>query len=213
MNTDPALFQTAQPFPHVVLDAYCPEALLEAAMPAFQQARFQVFAGENEAGKGQADPPPSATPIFRWMRTLKPWLEGMTGIGGLELDLLGGGLHRTQKGGRLGMHVDFNRHPDTGWYRRLNMLLFANRVYSPLDGGQLWLAERMTEDTYDASLRGPNVDPLWNRLVVFETGEHTWHGHPVPWQQEGYDRLSFAGYWYSEQPPAVKAKEHSTVWA
>lgn len=211
MNTDPALFQAAQPFPHVVLDGHCPEPLLEAAMPAFQQARFQVFAGENEAGKGQADPPPSATPIFRWMRTLKPWLEEMTGIDGLELDLLGGGLHRTQKGGRLGMHVDFNRHPDTGWYRRLNMLLFANKGYLACDGGMLDLGK----PTVSQGQPTPNepIEPIWNRLVIFETGEETWHGHPDPWNPADYDRLSFAGYWYTEQPPAVKAKEHSTVWA
>lgn len=205
MNTDPALFRDAKPYPHLVIDGLCPGPVLEAAMGGFDQARFAVFQGDHEHGKSQADPPPCSLMVFRWMKTLQPRLEEWTGIEGLEMDLTGGGLHRTCHGGKLDMHVDFNRLPD-GRYRRLNMLLFANKQWGPKDGGCLIL---------DSATRGTvRLGPRWNRLVVFETNETTWHGHPDPWTNEDYCRLSFAAYWYTHTPPEGIIKDHfSTIWA
>lgn len=199
MNTDPAQFRQATPFPHVILDDLCPGPVLEAAMPAFEQADWRTFHDDHENDKSQAEPPPCALMLFRWMRTLGPRLEEWTGISGLELDLLGGGLHQTTKVGHLDMHVDFNRHPD-GRYRRLNMLLYANKSWA---GGSLELrrGDQMTR-----------LEPSWNRLVVFETGEDTWHGHPTPWASD-IPRRSFAAYWYTKEKPVHVAGEHSTVWA
>lgn len=202
MNTDPALFRDAKPYPHVIIDGLCPGPVLAQAMPAFDQAEFQVFQGDHEHGKSQADPAPCALMLFRWMRTLKPRLEEWTGIQGLEMDLTGGGLHQTTTGGHLDLHVDFNRLPD-GRYRRLNMLLFATKRWEPDDGGALLLG---TRDDHVV------VAPGWNRLVVFETGEKTWHGHPYYWRSNE-PRRSFAAYWYTHTPPEQAAEDHSTIWA
>jgi len=208
MNTDPLKFKEAQPFPHLVLDGACPEEILEAAMPAFDEASWQVFNGTHET-KAQALPPPAAVPVFHWMNSLRPMLEEMTGISGLELDLLGGGLHQTKMGGRLDMHVDFNRHPD-GRYRRLNMLLFANKNWQEGHGGILELGIKADNAM---GMRANRIEPIWNRLVVFQTGEDTWHGHPWPWANQEGPRRSFAGYWYTREKPATVGREHSTVWA
>lgn len=231
MNTDPALFREATPYPHVVIDDLCPGPVLEAAMGGFDQARFAVFDGDHEHGKSQADPPPCSLMLFRWMKTLKPRLEEWTGIQGLEMDLTGGGLHRTCHGGKLDMHVDFNRLPD-GRYRRLNGLLFANKRYTGMDFGDLYLGEECKECGGDGEIPHPDgwfsytctecegcgygvaIEPLWNRLVVFETNETTWHGHPDPWQSKDYCRLSFAAYWYTHTPPEGIIEDHfSTIWA
>lgn len=108
--------------------------------------------------------------------------------------LFGGGLHDIGTDGFLNNHVDYNWHP-AGVYRRLNLLLYLNDWKSG-DGGEL-------------EINGQKIEPLFNRCVVFETTEDSWHGHPNPWK--GLEtRKSLAIYYYSGEGEAVKP--HSTIY-
>lgn len=108
--------------------------------------------------------------------------------------MFGGGLHDIQKGGFLNSHVDYNLHP-TGVYRRLNLLLYLNN-WKEGDGGELEIGDE-------------KIAPYFNRCVVFETTEDSWHGHPNPWNSDE-SRKSLAVYYYSADGEPVKA--HSTIY-
>ena len=43
-----------------------------------------------------------------------------------DQELLGGGMHLMNVGGRLDVHVDFNRMEERALHRRLNILVFLN---------------------------------------------------------------------------------------
>ena len=98
------------------------------------------------------------------------------------------------------MHRDFNVHPGTGGLeRRLNVLLFLNEEWEKEWGGVLYLGEHKQVE----------VMPLAGRMVIFECGDASWHGHPEPVTGEHW-RKSLACYWYA--PPRAAVVPHSTIW-
>jgi hypothetical protein len=58
------------------------------------------------------------------------------------------------------------------------------------------------------------IAPLFNRLVIFETNEHSYHGHPKPLNTpKGVTRKSAAVYYYTKERPAAEiAQEHNTIY-
>ncbi len=133
-------------------------------------------------------------------------LETLTGIDGLIPDpkFRGGGLHQIMKGGRLEIHADFNWQTKLKLDRRLNVLLYLNKGYEPSYGGQL---ELWNKDMTESVVR---IEPIFNRLVVFETTDTSFHGHPNPWNGPS-PRRSLALYYYTNgRPDSEKSPPHST---
>jgi len=136
------------------------------------------------------------------------FLQNLTGIEGLLPDprLQGGGMHQIERGGRLGVHVDFNRHRTSKLDRRLNVLLYLNKDWSEDYGGHFEMWDRQMERCVQRVL------PIFNRLVVFSTTETSWHGHPDPLTcPEDRTRKSLALYYYTNgRPDSEVAETHST---
>jgi hypothetical protein len=96
------------------------------------------------------------------------------GIDGLVVDpcLHGGGLHMTEPGGKLDIHLDFADHPKLPLTRRVNLILYLNEDWQDPWGGELEL--------WDAEMRRcvVRITPGFNRLVLFEVHDRAYHGHP-----------------------------------
>ena len=138
------------------------------------------------------------------------FLMNITGIPDLEDDphLFGGGIHRVSTNGRLAIHSDFNIHPKTNKFRRLNMLLYLNDNWQPNYNGELELwSKDMTKCEY-------KIAPIFNRVVIFRITDDAFHGHPEPWSAPAsIPRLSFALYYYTkERPEEEKAPFHWALW-
>lgn len=121
-------------------------------------------------------------------------VESIMGIDGLIADpsMFGAGLHDIDKGGFLKMHTDFNAHPN-GWRRAVNVLVYLNEIWLPEWNGQLILSR-------DGRSRDASIDPVGGRVVMFETTQNTWHGHPDPLDPPpGVTRRSLALYFYVDQ--------------
>ena len=120
----------------------------------------------------------------------------LTGIEKLLPDpyLYGGGMHQILNGGKLAVHIDFNDHKKLNFYRRINVLLYLNKGWRKNYNGQL--------EFWDENLSQcvKSVAPDFNRLVIFNTEKHFFHGHPkllcVP---EKVTRKSLALYYYAAQ--------------
>jgi hypothetical protein len=142
--------------------------------------------------------------------TVIGFLERLTGIDGLVPDphLVGGGLHQIERGGRLEVHADFNRHEHLRLDRRLNMILYLNREWREEWGGHLELWDR----TMRRCVR--KVLPVANRCVVFATSDHSFHGHPDPLTcPPGVTRKSLALYYYSNGRPVDEITDaHNTLF-
>jgi hypothetical protein len=211
-------YVAAQPFPHIVLDDILPKEVLGAVLAEFpqpQQVEWMTFDSPLERKLASKDDSTMGEATRHLLAELNSapfidFLERLTGIPGLVPDphFVGGGLHQIERGGHLKVHADFNRHPQTGLERRLNVLLYLNRGWKDEYGGALELWNR------DMSAREAAILPLFNRCVVFSTTDTSFHGHPEPLNSpEGETRKSIALYYYSKDRPEQEAsREHSTLF-
>jgi hypothetical protein len=120
----------------------------------------------------------------------------------------GGGLHQIVRGGKLGIHSDFNKHEAYGLDRRLNLLLYLNKNWREEYGGHLQLWDRnMTKCE-------AKISPHFNRMMIFGTTDFTYHGHPDALQcPEGMTRKSLALYYFTNGRPAEEVSgDHSTIF-
>lgn len=140
------------------------------------------------------------------------WMDRLsieTEIEGLQPDtaLAGGGLHETFPDGFLGIHADFNTHPETRLIRRLNLLLFLNQDWQEEWGGFLELWNRQE------SRCQVRFAPIAGRCVIFETTDNNFHGHPRPLTcPPDRSRRSIALYYYSPALPNENPADHSTLY-
>jgi hypothetical protein len=140
----------------------------------------------------------------------KVWLSKTTDIKALESDpdLQGAGLHQTLEGGYLDVHVDFNKHSRLNLDRRLNLIVYLCKNYNSGGEGFLELWDMETETLIES------VPPKFNRCIVFETNEISYHGHPKPWvNKSGETRKSLSVYYYTEGREDIADTEaHSTLY-
>jgi Rps23 Pro-64 3,4-dihydroxylase Tpa1-like proline 4-hydroxylase len=138
------------------------------------------------------------------------FLEDVTDIKELQNDpyQYGAGIHRIKRDGHLAIHADFNIHPMTQKYRRINALLYLNQDWKEEYNGQLELWNK------DMSKCVHSIPPIFNRLVIFRITDDAYHGHPDPWKApEGKDRFSFAFYYYTDdRPEHEKSAPHMALW-
>ncbi|MBC8084820.1 MAG: 2OG-Fe(II) oxygenase [Hymenobacter sp.] len=128
-------------------------------------------------------------------------LEQLTSITGLvgDEELFGGGLHQSVAGAFLDVHVDFNYHRTTKYHRRLNVIVYMNHDWQPDYNGYLELWDMTAKEQLEA------IAPTFNRCVIFETNEVSFHGHPKRLATpEGVTRKSLATYYYSATRPATE---------
>ena len=212
-------FSQALPYPYVVMDNFLrPEvaARLSAQFPQPGDLAWDHYAApglEVKLGSSREESFPAAhrdtlhdlnTGIF------VRFLERLTGIDHLLVDphLFGGGLHLTRAGGLLGIHSDFNWHEKLQAHRRLNLLIYLTREWKPEYGGELQLW-----DTQAKSMQR-QIEPLFNRAVLFTTRSDTFHGHPDAWRApEGINRQSIAMYYYTTTRPEDELRApHNTLY-
>ncbi len=210
-----AAWEEAEPFPHVVIDDFLPEPWARAALEAFPSPeRMEAFTWQEYERKGALRPGVDGCPEALELTlnsfnsgSFVSFLEVLTGIHGLVGDphFDGGGAHQTLDGGRLGVHVDFNFHKALGLYRRLNLIYFLNPDWQDEYGGHLELWDR---EVAKCQVR---VAPIFNRAVLFETSDHSWHGHPDPMRlPPGVTRKSLALYFYASGQGEQELEFHWT---
>ena len=127
-------------------------------------------------------------------------LSKITGISPLypDIGLHGGGWHMSGKGGSLAVHLDYSIHPKLNLQRKLNLIVYLEKDYDPDWGGslQFWSHDHENQKPFNLVKK---VEPIFNRAVLFDTTQHSWHGFPEPIDPpNGKLRKSIALYYMTD---------------
>ena len=218
-------YSQAQPFPHMVIDNFLPPSLLNGVIDDFKNYNNwgwdnSDYSKDHQVKKffspwnndGDTTLPINTKLILNYFNSpdVISMLEKLTGIEGLISDptLLGGGMHKIESGGKLSIHADSRKHAITNNYRRINLLVYLNKDWNEEWGGSLQLWDK------DMTTMVQDIQPIFNRVVIFNTGADTYHGHPHPLNTpNGMSRISLALYYYTKETPDTEENSvTSAVW-
>jgi hypothetical protein len=203
-----------QPFPHIAIDDFLPDAVLDRCLSEFptdNTAVVDAFDRNQERSKRGFNPDllqPFSRHLFYAFNS-RPFvrvLENISGIQGLIPDPLfeGGGYHEITQGGHLSVHADFNYHAPLNLERRINVLIYLNKDWKDEYGSQLELWDNDMKNCVKS------VVPLFNRCVIFNTTSTSNHGNPQPVKHpDGTARRSIALYYYTATWDRSK-RQHTT---
>ena len=216
-------FQAATPFRHVVVDGFLEPDACEALLRDFPTFH-ERYAKDEHGGVGRkavvervADVSAFYATFHRYINSA-PFLQAMsamTGITDLIADptLFGGGTHENLAGQGLNVHIDFNIDERRMLHRRVNLLVYLNKEWDKAWGGAI----ELHSDPFN-----PAVDewrsflPLFNRAVLFETNEYSWHGFrriALPPDKADLSRKSFSIYLYTKDRPVEEVvAPHTTFY-
>lgn len=209
-------FQTATPFPHVVIDNFFkPDiaAQIERAFPVPTSEQWNKYDNPIEMkftlDKGLTTMEPAIlASLWRFLQTdMLPIIQTLTGIPNLESDphLHGAGFHYHPPGGKLEMHLDYSVHPITGKERRINLLIYMNPYWNP-EGK--WNGDLILTDPNKTCIK--HVLPVFNRALIMRTSDISWHGMPHLIKcPKDYARKSIAVYYVSDMDD--KNEESATM--
>jgi hypothetical protein len=178
-------FRSGEPFHHVAIDNFF--------LPDVAEKISNEFPDFNDATLGQYDNTFGLKKVKNhWDDFPKYTYQAFTFLGRdyfvskmkylleepelwLDHGLNGGGWHMHGTGGALNVHLDYNIHPKLGEQRKLNIVIYMAKDWDPAWGGglELWSYK---EDTKRPKEHIKTVDNIYNRAVLFDTTQYSWHG-------------------------------------
>jgi hypothetical protein len=202
-----------KPFPHLVVDGFFGDelaSLLESEFPSFESDVWYGYSNAIEVKKVCNNWnvfPPATYKVFEYLNSQ----SFVTKLSSLLLEskplysdygLNGGGWHIHSTGGKLNTHLDYSLHPKLGLQRKLNIIVYLNSHWKPEWGGELGLWGAESPDSPGELVK--EIDPLFNRAVIFDTTQNSWHGLPKPiTAPAGECRKSIAIYYLCDPPKHI----------
>lgn len=224
MNAALGVSYFEEPYKHLVVDNFFDERLADLCLANFPPLEDPIWEHANDADieikyrttwKSEFDIPDGIVDAVRILNS-SLFLKAMSSRFGIEKIVSdpyfsGGGLNVTKPGGLLDVHVDGNYHDATGLNRRLNALVYMNPNWQPEWGGEFGIFDENGEKCLK------KVSPLFNRLVIFDSHDKSFHGLPAPLKfPEGETRKSILLYYYTKEPrPDSQISvvgPHSALW-
>lgn len=217
-------FHGAQPFPHAVIDGVFNREFLREVLSEFPEPDATLWDRAEDDGiqvklrsnwRADADMEPNTRELVHFLNSgaFLDRITKLTGIAKLISDpyYTGGGLNCILPGGLLDVHCDGNWHDRMAVHRRLNVILYLNEGWRPEWHGEFELWDRNMDHCVKA------IEPAFNRLLVFETHDYSYHGHPVPLAcPEGQSRKSVIVYYYTSAPrpeeQVLVNEPHRALW-
>ena len=208
------IYINAEPFPHIVLDEFFNEHFLLKALEDFPDLSKDKSSSKYNSSteikfaskRGDTQQPLSVKQIMNFLNshTFLDFLQDLTSIEEpliTDPHFIGGGLHEIKRGGLLKVHADFCKHSETKLDRRLNLLIYLNKNWEKSYGGELQLWDKKVKNCVKKIL------PIYNRIVIFNTTDFTFHGHPEKLNcPSEISRKSLALYYYSNGRPASEIR-------
>lgn len=215
-------FREAQPFSHVVIDNFFNEEVADKLSEEFPDYNDPKINNHHSALEDKRTynswdrfPPCTYRAFMAFGREeFLGRLKSMVGHYDLHLDygLNGGGWHMHTRGGNNNVHLDYNLHPKLKMQRKLNIIVYLTKDWKKEWGGGLELWSHDEEKNQPLKCEKV-VDNIYNRAIIFDTTQNSWHGLPnyinCP---EGVVRKSIAAY-YVQPAPTVSENRYRALFS
>ena len=182
-------FGAVPPFDHVVIDEFFDESIamqLSEEFPDFESEAWHKYDNAIEVKKTCNNWnlfPKNSYHIFSFLNSdeFAKYLSGKI-FSGKKLysdpGLNGGGWHIHKKGGKLNTHLDYSLHPKLPLQRKFNIIIYMNPNWRSDWGGALGLWSGESSERPGSLAK--TIDCKFNRAVIFDTTQNSWHGLPDP---------------------------------
>ena len=113
------------------------------------------------------------------------------------------------RGGKLNIHLEYNINPKLNLQRKLNLIVYLTEDWDTSWGGGLELWSHDEENNLPLN-REVVVDNIFNRAILFDTTQNSWHGLPQPITcPEGVYRKSIAVYYMTDIPENANQRKRA----
>ena len=179
-------WESSNPFSHIIIDNFLvPEVITSIVneFPSFDSHSWDLYDNPLESKRTLNHYDRFGIETYRLFCYLnsRQFIEKLEILTKCDLyadfGLNGGGLHSHKRGGKLNIHLDYSIHPKLKQERRVNILIYVTPDWQESWGGSLGFWE------HDKTKHAPGklikeIAPLFNRAVIFDTTQHSWHGLP-----------------------------------
>lgn len=120
------------------------------------------------------------------------------------------GIHKYDNEDCLDIHVDAGLHPKTKQNKQLTLGIYLSKDWKEENGGHLEIWEGENSFNNDAKIIKccDRILPEFNRLILFENNDFSWHGNPIPVICKNGEKRFFVTVSYvSEQYHDLNKKE------
>lgn len=211
-------FSENKPFNHCVVDDFFKYEVaksLEQEFLSYEDAKWYCYKNAIENKKALNDWnlfPPLTYKVFRDLIS-QVFINTLSQAVGVPLyqdpGLHGGGWHIHGPGGNLNPHYDYSIHPKIGLQRKVNIIIYLSSELKEEHGGHLGLWAHDAVSNSPAQLV-KSVQPKFNRAVIFDTTQNSWHGMCQPLvQPDGIYRKSLAVYYLTDPPHDADLRERA----
>ena len=210
------------PFNHVVIDNFfLPNVAekLENEFPGFEDKCWYSYNNAIEVKKGCNNWhyfPPMTYQVFSLLNSSN-FMNSLTSFLSLESKLFadpglnGGGWHIHRQGGKLNTHLDYSLHEKLELQRKLNIIVYLNPNWQENWGGSLGLWGN--ESAIEPGKLEKSIWSKFNRAVIFDTTQNSWHGLPDPLTCPDTEyRKSIAVYYLVHPAPKIE-KRYKALFA
>ena len=207
-------YQNAKPYPHLVLDNVFSPAALDGVLEEMPDWNSKTLVHQREDYLTKASLRSAVdmgNRTFDFVSAIHSasflyLVSQITGIEALLPDpyMSGAGLTIMPEGGKFDVHADRNTDHYCGLKRRLVMLLYLNKEWSPDLGGQLELWDTT------ATACQKIVTPDFNRVVFFEVSDVNFHAVRPVTKGSGRVRRSMTVYYHTVDSQVVL---HNSIYA
>lgn len=208
-----------EPFNHIVIDDFFNESFANALaeeFPDYNDDRWYRYDNPIEVKRTMNfwDRFPKLTYNAFWFLCSQNFSDILSRKIGKQLyadyGLNGGGWHMHGNNGKLNIHQDYSIHPKIPLQRKLNIIIYLSKDWNPEWGGGLEFWSHDSEKNR-AKEMVKRIDVKFNRAVIFDTTQNSWHGLPEKLTcPDGVYRKSLAIYYLQEPDESVEMR--SKAW-
>lgn len=191
LTLEPALYQSADPYPHGVQDNILAGDFAEALqkeileLPADAWDRYDNPFEQKLTLRDKWNFPPLLKQLFDELQAPE-FVARLSEIVGWELRLDTTrnfwGVHTYKTGDKLDIHVDAGQHPAGIGKKQVTLGIYLSANWLNEYGCELeiWRGTSAADPEPQLVEKVTSVAPLFNRLILFNCNDVAWHGNPEP---------------------------------